>query len=331
MKAFTETIRHGAVLGAVFFAFAASVTPAVADVFPSKPVTLVVPYPPGGPIDVIARNVAIRLGEKWKQSVNVDNRPGGSEVIASQHVAGSRPDGYTILVAGDPSVSVNQFTFKKLPYDPERDFTPVIRMVSFNMAFVVPSTAPVSTMKEFITYAKSKPGALAFGSSGQGGPVHFSYTDLKSVTGVDLNFAPYPGLAPIINDMLGGRIDATFGAVGVVEPYVKAGKLKALAMGGAHRSKALPDVPTFDELGLKGIDATFFIGLVVPAKTPSDVVATIARDVREVMRAPDFVARTIDQYALDLVADDPVSFKNFLVANRVTQAARVKASGFQAN
>lgn len=316
---------------ASFLAIGAVHIPTYADTFPSKPVTLVVPYPPGGPIDAIARAVAIKLGERWKQSVNVDNRPGGSEVIASQLVINSRPDGYTILVAGDPAVAVNQFTFKNLPYDPERDFAPVIRMVNFNMAFVVPSSNPVSSMIEFLTYSKGRPGALAFGSAGQGGPVHFAYTDLKTAAGVDLNFIPYPGLAPIITDMLGGRIDATFGAVATVQPYVSSGKLKALAIGGQRRSKILPDVPTLEELGLKDVIASFYIGLVVPSKTPADVVSFIAREVREVMTTPEFIAKTIDPFAVELVADDPASFKTFLVANRKLQAARVKASGFQAN
>lgn len=302
-----------------------------AQAFPSKPVTFVVPYPAGGPIDAVARAMGQKLSERWKQTVIIDNRPGGSEVIASQVVRVAVPDGHTILVAGDPALSINQFTFKKLAYDPVHDFTPVTRLVTFNMALVVPATLPVGNLKEFVAYAKSKPGTLSFGSAGQGGPVHFSYTDLASTTGIDMTFVPYTGLAPIIQDMLGGRIDATFGALSVLHPHITAGKLKALAVGGKTRSKLLPDVPTFDELGYKGIDASFYIGLAVPSKTPADVVTKIANDVREVITTPEFISKNIDLFALEVSADGPSGFAEFLVANRKHQAQRVKLSGFQAN
>jgi len=312
---------------------AATILPgqAAASTYPAKPVTLVVPYPPGGPIDAITRAVGAKLGERWKQAVNVENKPGGSEVIAAQLVSGAAPDGYTILVAGDSSVATNLFTFKKLAYDPVKDFAPVLRMASFNMAFVVPGDMSVGSMAEFLDHAKARPASLTFGSAGQGGPVQFSYTDLHRVTGVELNFIPYQGLAPIIVDMVGGRIDSTFGAIAPLLPHIESGKLKALALGGGSRSKALPDVPTFNELGLEGIDASFYIGLVVPAKTPRDIIDFLASEVRTVMRDPAFVAATIDPYAVELVADDPESFGAFLVQNRKQQAERVKISGYQPN
>lgn len=313
---FAMTLFHGA---------------ARADTFPSRTVTLVVPYTAGGPIDVIARGMAPRLSQIWKQTVIVENRPGANEAIAAQAVSTAPPDGHTILVSTEAGLTVNPLIFKKLAYNPENDFTPVIRLVNFNMALVVSAKTPAANLKEFLEYAKRKDGALTFGSAGQGSPVHFAYIDLVGTTGLNMIFVPYPGLAPIVPEILAGRIDSTIGSLSVLQPHVAAGGMRALAIGGSRRSSLLPDTPTFAELGFKGIDATFFIGLVVPAKTPSATVDKIAADVRSVVSTPEFVAKNLEPFALDLVADDPRSFKEFLAVNRKQQQHRVRTSGYQPN
>ena len=220
---------------------------------------------------------------------------------------------------------------RKRPYDPEKDFAPVTQLVTFNMALVVPAPMPVATFDEFVAYAKSKPRSLVFATSGLGGASHDAWHDLVAETGIDMTLVPYAGLAPIINEMLGGRVDAAFGALSALQPHIASGKLKALAIGGTQRSKGLPNVPTFGELGHGAIDATFFAGLVVPAKTSAQVVEKLAHDVRDVMASPAFVAKNVDPFALEVSAQGPRVFSVFLAEDRKRHAERIKRSGRKAD
>ena len=288
-----------------------------------------VPFPAGGPVDRLTRAIGQELGERWKQGVVVDNRPGGTEAIAAQMVSTAAPDGYTILVAGRESMQSS--SVRKLAHDPEKDFAPVTQLVTFNMALVVPAPMPVATFDEFVAYAKSKPRMLVFATSGIGGASHDAWHDLVAETGIDMTLVPYAGVTPIINEMLGGRVDAAFGALSALQPHIAGGKLKALAIGGAQRAKSLPNVPTFDELGRGSIDATFYAGLAVPAKTPAQVVEKLARDVRDVMANPAFVAKNIDPFALAVSAHGPHAFSVFLAEDRKRHAERIKRSGRKAD
>lgn len=308
-------------LGALFSG-AASAQP-----FPSKPVRIVVPLSPGGPVDVIGRGLAARLTEMWDQSVVIDNRPGVNEIVGAENVANSRADGYSLLLATDPSISQNQFLYSKLPYDPLNAFAPVSRIALANMALFVPASLPANNLKEFVEYAKARPGAVPYGSTGIGNATHLSMAWLENRTGISMIHLPYKGLAPVIQDMLAGQVQAAFGALSVVEPHIKSGKIKALAISGAQRPKLLPTVPTLVESGFENIDANFNIALFAPRNTPKDVVSKISADVAKVLREPAFREKYIDGFAFDLVAGTPDELAAYIVTDRQRQEQRIKISG----
>jgi tripartite-type tricarboxylate transporter receptor subunit TctC len=320
MKKLFETLLS--VLGALLLC-----GPAIAQPFPSKPVRIVVPLSPGGPVDVITRALAVRLTEVWGQSVVIDNRPGANEIVGAENVANSKGDGYTLYMATDPSISQNQFLFSKLPYDPINAFAPVSRIALANMALFVPASLPVNNLKEFVEYAKKQPGKLPYGSTGIGNATHLSMAWLENRTGISLIHVPYKGLAPVIQDMLAGQVQAAFGALSVLEPHIKSGKIKALAISGSQRPKLLPSVPTIVESGFENIDANFNIALFAPRETSKELVAKIARDVQNIVRDPAFREKYIDGFAFDLVASTPEEFASYIVADRVRQEQRIKISG----
>ncbi|MDB5850354.1 MAG: tripartite tricarboxylate transporter substrate binding protein [Rhodoferax sp.] len=302
-------------------------TAAQAQPYPAKPVRIVVPLSPGGPVDVIARALGARLTEVWGQGVRIDNRPGVNEVVGAENVATSRGDGYTLFLATDPSISQNQFLYSKLPYDPINAFAPISRIATANMALFVPASLPVNNLKEFVDYAKARPGAVPYGSTGIGNATHLSMAWLENRTGMTLIHVPYKGLAPVIQDMLAGQVQAAFGALSVVEPYIKSGKLKALVISGAQRPKLLPTVPTLVESGFENIDANFTIGLFAPRGTPREIVNKVAADVQRILREPAFREKYIDGFAFDLVASTPDEFAAYIVTDRVRQEQRIKISG----
>jgi tripartite-type tricarboxylate transporter receptor subunit TctC len=196
-----------------------------------------------------------------------------------------------------------------------------------NMALFVPTSLPVNNMKEFVAYAKQNPGKIAYGSTGIGNATHLSMAWLENRTGIELNHVPYKGLAPVIQDMLGGQVQAAFGALSVLEPHIKAGKLKALAISGSDRPKMLPNLPTIIESGYENIDANFNIALLAPRDTPKELVNKIANDVRKIIREPAFREKYIDAYAFDLVASTPEEFGAYIVRDRIRQEQRIKISG----
>jgi tripartite-type tricarboxylate transporter receptor subunit TctC len=295
--------------------------------YPTKPVRIVVPYSAGGPVDLISRALAVSLGQSWSQPVVVDNKPGANELIAAAEVARALPDGHTLVMGSDPTLSQNRFLYAKMPYDDEKAFAPVIRLAVINMALFVPAGLPVSNLQEFLAYAKARPRQLSYGSSGIGNVTHLSMAWLEKSTGIEMTHLPYKGLAPVVSDMLGSQIQAAFGAVSVVEPYVKSGKLKAIAVSGDRRAKLLPQVATFTEQGHPGIDANLTVALLAPSGTPGDVVGTIANDVRTILLQPAFREKYIDGVAFDLVADTPAQFAAYLVKDRERQLLRIQASG----
>jgi tripartite-type tricarboxylate transporter receptor subunit TctC len=311
-----------AVLSLALSCFSAS-----AQNYPTKPVRIVVPLSPGGPVDVITRALAVKLTEVWGQPVVIDNKPGANEIVGAENVAASKGDGYTLFMATDPSISQNQYLYSKLPYDPINAFAPVTRVALANMALFVPTSLPVNNMKEFVAYAKQNPGKIAYGSTGIGNATHLSMAWLENRTGIELNHVPYKGLAPVIQDMLGGQVQAAFGALSVLEPHIKAGKLKALAISGSDRPKMLPNLPTIIESGYENIDANFNIALLAPRDTPKELVNKIANDVRKIIREPAFREKYIDAYAFDLVASTPEEFGAYIVRDRIRQEQRIKISG----
>ena len=263
---------------------------AQAQPFPSKAVRLVVPFPAGGSTDIISRTLGQKLSEMWGQPVVIDNRPGGSTIIATDVVAKSAPNGYTLLVATAPFATVPSL-IDKLPYDPARDFEPITLINTTPLVVVVNPNVPAKSIQELIALAKARPGALNFGSAGSGGSNHLAGELFNVMAGVRMVHVPYKGNAPALTDLVGGHVDVLFNGLTSALPLIKAGKLRALAVTSLTRSGALPGIPTLDEVGLKGFQAVAWNGLCAPARTPKDVIRRINADVLKVIRSPELVER----------------------------------------
>lgn len=301
---------------------------AVAQPFPAKPVTIVVPYSPGGPVDNLSRALGIRLTKEWGQPVLVLNKTGANEILGAEFVAKSPADGYTLFAATEAALTMNPHLYKKLPYNAEKDFAPVSRLITVPMVFIVPQNSKANTLKEFVQLARNAKGKpMSYGSSGAGGIVHLPLAMFAKQENLEMIHVPYKGAAPLIPEIISGQVDSAILGVSVIEQHVKSGKLKALAISGDSRSAALPEVPTFKEAGVKDINGAFNIGLVAPAGTPSAVVEKIASDVRKILLAPDFRSTQIDPYSYVAIGSTPVEYKNFLAQDFKVQAERVKISG----
>jgi tripartite-type tricarboxylate transporter receptor subunit TctC len=259
---------------------------APAQDFPDRPVRLVVPFPAGGTTDILARLLANALSAQWSQPVVVENRPGASGTIFSEQLARSAPDGYTLMVTATHHV-INPALYKNLRYDTRTDFTPIAQVAAVPNVLVVNPAFPARTVAELIAYAKANPGKVNFGSAGTGGANHLSGELFKSMTGVNMVHIPYKGAAPALNDLLGGQIPVMFDSVPGVLQHIKAGKLRALGVTSLTRSSALPDVPTLDEAGVKGFEATAWFGLYGPGNMPADLTARLSRDVLAALRSPE--------------------------------------------
>ena len=253
--------------------------------FPSRPVRYIVPYPPGGSTDPVARFMGAKLGERWGQSVVVQNVPGGATVIGMSALARATPDGYTVGWAGAGFFS-SYSLIRKLPYDPLKDFMGVATLSTGRNILVLHPSVPANNLKEFIAYAKSKPAELNFATSGYGTNTHLSAELFMMETGVKLAHVAYKGSGPATLDLLGGRVQLSFQVPITVLPMIKGGKLKPIALSGEGRLPMLPDVPTYAELGLPGAGLTSVTALVAPAGTPRNIVARISEDVAAILKTP---------------------------------------------
>ena len=254
--------------------------------FPVKPIRVIVPYAPGGGTDTTGRILAQKLTDKLGQSVIVDNRPGAAGIIGSDIVAKAAPDGYTLLVVAGAH-AINPSLYRKLPYDTVKDFAPVAFLVTAPNILVVNTSIPANSVKELIALVKAKPGQLSFGSGGIGQTPHLAGELFKSMAGVTINHIPYKGGAPATTDLIGGRISMMFGGMVLTLPYVKAGRLRALATTGATRSKAVPDLPTIAESGLPGYEADEWFGAFAPASTPRNILQKLNTNTRDILVTPD--------------------------------------------
>ena len=292
-----------------------------ADDYPSKPTRIVVPYPPGGFNDTLARTVGDRLSKTWKQSVVVDNRPGGNTLLGNGIVAKSAPDGYTILVTPLPFSALPSLYGAKLPYDALKDFTPLVWAGSTQNALVVRNDLGINNVRELIAYARQNPGKLNFGSTGSGSSNHLSMELFMSMTGVKLTHVPYKGSAPAVLAMLSGEIDVLFDNVPNVVQQIKAGKLKPLAVTGATRTVLLPETPTVMEAGVPGYEVTVWFGMQMPAGTPKPVVDRANQDIVRILRDPEVVKLFRDQ-GVEVVASSPEAFSE-LVQREVRKWTKV--------
>lgn len=303
---------------------------AAAQTYPGKPVTIVVPYSAGGPVDNFIRALGQQLSESWKQPVVVLNKPGANEIIGADHVAKSAPDGYTLFAGTEASLTMSPHLYKKLPYNVEADFVPISQLVSLPLMLFTHKNTPASTVAEFVDLArkaKAQGKPLNYGSTGAGGIAHLPIVTFEKQEGISMTHVPYRGAANLIPDVIAGQVDAAVLAVSVIEQHVKTGALKPLAVSSETRSVALPQVPTFKEAGFKDIHAIFSIGLLAPKGTPAAVVDKIAASTRAIITTSDFRQKNIDAFSYVPVASSPLEFKAFLSGNSKLQAERVKASG----
>jgi len=316
----------------VFCCFAlatAAVTPeahAQTAAFPAKPVRLVVPFPPGGPLDTVGRAIAQKLAEAWGQSVVVDNRPGAGGNIGADLVAKSAPDGYTVVMGALSTHAVNPSLYPTMPYDAAKDFAPITLVAVTPNVLVVNPALPVRTVKELIAYAKANPGKLSFGSGSNGSAGHLAGELLKADAGIDMVHIPYKGAAPAMQALLAGDTQLMFDNLASATAQVKAGKLRALAVTTAQRSKLAPDLPTMAEAGVPGFDISTWFGLLAPAGTPADVIAKWNTDTVKILNSTDMRERLTAQGA-EAAPTTPAEFAQFIGRELAKYARIVKASG----
>ncbi len=312
-----------AVLVTAVLAFA---FPAEADTFPSRTVKLVVPFPPGGPLDATGRAIAQKLTEAWGQSVIVENKPGAGGNIGAGYVAKSAPDGYTVVMGALSTHAVNPSLYPKMPFDAQKDFAPITLVAITPNVLVVNPSLPVHSVKELIAHAKTNPGKLSFGSGSIGSAGHLAGELFKVDAGVDMVHVPYKGAAPAMQGLLAGDTQLMFDNLASAMSQVKAGKLRALAVTSAERSKLVSDLPTMAEAGVPGFDISTWYGLLAPAGTPPDVIAKWNADVTKILSAPEMRERLATQGA-EAAPDSPADFAKFIASELVKYAKIVKASG----
>jgi tripartite-type tricarboxylate transporter receptor subunit TctC len=310
------------ITAAILLAFAA-LTPAQAQTdsaatYPSRAVTIVVPFPPGGGTDVGARLVAQKLSVKWGQPVVIDNKGGAAGMLGADMVAKARPDGYTLLVGNVGTQSVNPALYKKMSYDPDTAFAPVSMIAELPLVLLINPGLPFKTVKDLITQAKAEPGKISFASSGSGGAPHLATEILQKSAGISMLHVPYKGGGPAVSDLMAGHVNMLFATVLESIGHVKSGKLRGLAVSSASRSPALPDMPTVAESGITGLssfDTGSWIGMLAPAGTPQAIVDKISTDVREVLNQADTRQTLINQGATPL-GMTPAAFKARIDADR---------------
>jgi tripartite-type tricarboxylate transporter receptor subunit TctC len=299
--------------------------PARAD-YPERPVTIVVGYPPGGPSDVLARVIARKLGELLGQPFVVDNRPGAGGNLAGEVVAHAEPDGYTLLMGNNSILATNASLYAKIGFDPIKDFSPISLIGSQANILVVNPNVPAHTMGELIDLAKANPGKLNFASSGFGAAAHLAGELFKTMAQIDIVHVPYKGAGPALQDVISGQDQMMFATAASVVGMIKGGQVRALAVTTLKRTSILPDIPTVDELGLKGFEATTWHGLVAPDGTPKDIVATLHRAVVAALNDAD-VRHSLNELGVDIVGDSPEEFSAYIQAEIPKWAAVIKASG----
>ncbi len=294
--------------------------------YPGKPIRLVLGFPPGGISDVLARAIGAKLYTAMGQQVLVDNRAGAGTTIASDLVAKSPPDGYTLFMQDITTHAINASLYRKLPYDSVKDFTPVALVATTPLLLLVHPSLPVKSLKELIALAKSKPGQIVYASSGNGTILHLSTERLKSMAGIDMVHVPYKGSAPAVQALLGGEVAVSFSTMPPALPNAKAGKLRALGVTGAQRSPAVPDVPTVSEAGLKGYEMVLYSGIIGPAGIARDVVNKLNAEIAKAVNSSDF-KQTLATIGAEPVTLTPEQFAAHLRSDIDKLGAIVRAVG----
>ena len=299
-------------LGATALVLAVAASPATAQqTFPAKPIRWLVPYAAGGGSDFLARTISQRLSSQIGQPVLVDNKPGGNTALAAAEIARAPADGYTVLSADNGTMVFNPALYKSLTYSPTKDLAPVTLMGRFPMILVIGPGSDATSAKDFIAKAKARPGGFNYASAGAGSPHHLAMELLKVHAGLFMVHVPYRGAAPALADVAGGQVPAMMVDLAAGSGFIKGGKVKALAVANATRLPQLPDVPTFAELGFKNVEAAALVGMVVPAATPPDVIATLNRQVVAAINDPAVNQRMVD-FGVEPVGNTPAQFAELL-------------------
>jgi tripartite-type tricarboxylate transporter receptor subunit TctC len=319
----------GALLASLsWFLLPCLVTPlAAAEDFPVKQIRLIVPFPPGGPNDIIARIVGQRMSELIKQPIVIDNRGGQAGVLGTDVVAKAAPDGYTIGITSASALVINS-TMEKVAYDPQKDLAPVTLVVTVPEMLVVATNVPAKDMSELVALAKAQPGKLNFASAGTGGLPHLAGELLKLTAKIDIAHVPYRGAAPAINDLLGQQVQMAFFDLPVLLPQIKAGRLRPIALGAKERAPTAPDVPTTAETGMPDLLIENWYGMIAPAATPAPIIATLNRIATEAMADPS-VRQKLAEQGLTTAPDTPEQFRSFIDSETRRWAKVIKEAGVE--
>jgi tripartite-type tricarboxylate transporter receptor subunit TctC len=296
--------------------------------YPTKPVRFIVPYPPGGSADILARSIGAKLAEGLAQPVVVDNRPGAGTAIGTEATAKSPPDGYTVMIGTVSSHAINPSLNPNLKYDPVKDFAPVSLVASIPFVLLAHPSLPAGSVPELVALARAKPGALNFSSAGNGTSNHLAGELLKSMTNVEMVHVPYKGSAPALTDLLAGQVNLMFDLVLTAQPHVRSGAARALGVTGRSRSPALPSVPTLDESGVPGYEVSAWFGIFAPAGTPAAVVKRLNAEIVKIMQLPEMKERLASQGA-EAMSSTPEQFAAYVTEELAKWSRVVKASGMK--
>ena len=294
--------------------------------YPSRQIQIIVPFAPGGGTDIVSRTVAAKMTDSWKVPVIVDNRPGGNTIIGAQLAARAAPDGYTLFVAIDSTLAMNQSLYAKLPYDPIKDFAPVTLAISQPMVLAVHPSVQATTVKDLIALAKAKPGQIAYAQGAL--PAQIAGELFKSAAGIDLIGVPYKGSGPAMNDVVGGSVPVIFDALGPAASFIKAGKVRALAVTSAEPAAALPGVPTMAQSGLAGFDLVTWIGFLVPSGVNRDIVSKLNAELVRILNLPETKERFAGM-GMTVIASSPDQFAQTIKSDAAKFDRIIKSAGIK--
>jgi len=312
---------------AVLAACLAQVPVAQAQDYPTRPVTLVVPYPAGGGLDVLARTLGQKLADRLGKPFVIDNRPGAGTVIGANSVAKAAPDGYTIMLGTSTPLAINVTLHKNLPYDPARDFTPIVLTSNAPFMLLVHPSLPVRSVAELIKHVKERPGALSYGSAGPGSPHHLSMELLKSMTGMNIVHVPYRGDAPALTDLVAGHIPMTFSEPTPVLPLLREGRVRALAVSSSTRLPPVPDIPTVAEAGVPGFDLVSWQMIVAPAATPKEIIGRLQTEMKAILALPEIKKEFVDTARIGVDSPPVDELVAFMRSEIVRLGKVVEAAG----
>lgn len=323
-----NTHRSRVALGCLALALAGgwSAPATAADDYPARPIRLIMGFPAGGPVDAVARVFAQRVGQILKASVVVEPRPGANEVVAAEAVTRAAPDGYTMLMGTDTAYSHNKFLFSKLGYDVEA-FAPVARVAQVKMVLGIAGGVPAADIGEFVALMKKEGKKRSYGSSAVGSTTYMGFEAFKRAAGFEMLNVPYKGIAPALQDLLGGQVDAMIAGASAFTPHLESGRLRVLAIAGRTRSASLPKIPTFAEAGYADVNPGFYIGFALPRGTPRPIVERLADAFAAALRDREFVNQNLVRYDYDPVNEGPAEFAAFLERDRAVSGERIRALG----